>query len=423
MNVLVTLAHRFQRTPDGAVWTLGPFAYSFWERYRTVFDGVRVLARVREVATVAEDWRRADGPGVTFAAVPHYRGPWQYLRQARRVRSAVRAAFVPGEAVICRAPGQIADSLVPMLRRLDYPYAVEVVGDPYDVFAPGSIRHPLRPFFRWYFPHQLRRQCATACGTAYVTQHALPQRYPCPAHQTYFSDVELPPSAWAAQPRPVRPPGRAFTLISVGSLEQPYKGIDVLIDAVAVCVRDNRDLRLVIVGDGQLRSALEAQTAKYSLQKRVDFRGQLPAGAEVRSALDGADLFVMPSRTEGLPRAMIEAMARALPCLGSRVGGIPELLAEEDLVSTGDVAGLAARITEVLSDPQRLARMSARNLHRAAAYRPEILRERLVTYYRYVREQTCRWSETNPSRDRKGADTLNRSLTVAAQIGARNVKG
>jgi len=84
-------------------------------------------------------------------------------------------------------------------------------------------------------------------------------------------------------------------------------------------------------------------------------------------------------------------MARGLPCIGSMVGGIPELLAPEDLVKPGDAKGLANRIREVVRDPSRLARMSARNLAKAHEYRREILHERRVAFYHGVKEKTDNW--------------------------------
>jgi L-malate glycosyltransferase len=99
----------------------------------------------------------------------------------------------------------------------------------------------------------------------------------------------------------------------------------------------------------------------------------------------------MPSYQEGLPRAMVEAMARALPCIGSTVGGIPELLMPEDMVPPGDVAALANKIREVVTDPERMAQMSARNLDKAKEFKNELLREQRITFYRYVREQTEAW--------------------------------
>ena len=88
---------------------------------------------------------------------------------------------------------------------------------------------------------------------------------------------------------------------------------------------------------------------------------------------------------------MIEAMARGLPCIGSTVGGIPELLPAEDLVPPGDAPALARKIMEVLGDPDRMARMSARNLATAAEYRDDILSERRRAFYTYLRDRTQAW--------------------------------
>lgn len=64
--------------------------------------------------------------------------------------------------------------------KFKHPYGVEIIADPCDVFAPGSIKHPLRPFFRWWFPRDLSRVCQEACAAAFVTKEALQRRYPCP---------------------------------------------------------------------------------------------------------------------------------------------------------------------------------------------------------------------------------------------------
>lgn len=393
MNSIVALEHRFARTPDGAVWTLVQFAYGFWTRYLEVFDRVRVVARVREVSSVPPDWKRADGEGVSFVAVPYYIGPWQYLLKARQVKNAARNAVGSNDAVILRVGSQIAVCIEPLLSKAGHPYGVEVVSDPYDVFAPGANKHPLRPFFRWWFPCQLRHQCAGACAAAYVTEEALQRRYP-PAPEaflTYYSSVELPNTAFVTAPRLLHSESSMLTLINIGSMAQMYKAQDVLIGAVVACVREGLDLKLVLVGDGKHRIELEVKVRKLGLEERIRFLGQLPAGDAVRDQLDRADLFVLPSYQEGLPRAMIEAMARGLPCIGSTVGGIPELLPPEDMVSPGDVVALASKIREVVTDPERMARMSTQNLEKAKEYREEVLYEQRNKFYRYLREKTEAW--------------------------------
>ncbi|MBE9223913.1 glycosyltransferase family 4 protein [Phormidium sp. LEGE 05292] len=393
MDVIVVLEHHFLQTPDRAVWTQTMFPYSFWLRYLDVFDRVKVVARMSKIREIPPHWKRADGAGVTFALVPDYTGPLQYLFRSMQVKQVVRNALNRTDAVILRVGSQLANDLEPVLRQTQHPYGVEVVADPYDVFAPGSVKHPLRTFFRWMFTRRLQQQCDRACAAAYVTERALQQRYP-PANDafsTHYSSVELADLAFVPLPRSLKQVMRPLTLITVGTLDQLYKAPDVLIDAVAVCVQAGLDLQLVLVGDGKHRGELEAQVAKLNLSDRVFFLGNLPAGEAVRTQLDWADLFVLPSHQEGLPRAMIEAMARALPCIGSTVGGIPELLPPEDLVPPGNVAALAKKIREVATHPERMARMSARNLSKAKDYREEVLRDRRIAFYRYVRDTTQAW--------------------------------
>ncbi len=408
MDLVVFLDQRYARTPDGAVWTPGPFPYSFFERYLTAFDRVRVVARVQPAEHPSTSWNRAGGERVSFVEVPYYVGLWQYLSRAAEVRRTAGRAIGVNDAVLLRVPSQVSTSVEAALRREHRPYGVEVVGDPFEAYAPGCVRHPLRPAFRRWFRHRLRQQCASASGAAYVTAEALQRRYPAPddAFTTNYSSVELPTEAFAEQPRPAQQACQArqsraaqespaaerpVEIVTVGSLQYLYKGPDVLLEAAAICASRNLGFRLRFVGGGRYVETLKQDAARRGLGKCVLFLGQLPAGEVVRAVLDEADLFVLPSRSEGLPRAMIEAMARGLPCIGTRVGGVPELLLAEDLVPAGDAEALASKIIEVFRAPQRLAEMSARNLSQAQAYREEVLRERRTQYYSRLREVTERW--------------------------------
>ncbi|MBN1311621.1 MAG: glycosyltransferase family 4 protein [Anaerolineae bacterium] len=396
MQVTVVLEHRFVQTQDGATWTKIAFANSFWQRYLDVFDHVRIIARALAVEALSSGWQRVDGERVSFAAVPHYIGPWQYLRKRFTIQRVVREAFRPGQAVIMRMSSPIAAPLETYLRQMEYPYGLEVVGDPYGTFSSGAVKHPLRPFFRWWFSRQLREQCMRSAAVAYVTQQALQKRYPpaLDAFSTHYSSIELKNTDFGAA-REFEQTATMFTLIIVGTIDQPYKAHDVLIDALGISSQRGLNLRLLVVGDGRNRLALEQQVRQLGLSSNVFFLGQLPAGTPVREQLDLADLFVLPSRYEGLPRAMIEAMARGLPCIGSTVGGIPELLPPEDMVPPGDAVALADKIHEVLSDPQRMCRMSARNLKKAREYHEDVLRERRIEFYQYVREKTEEWIARN----------------------------
>ena len=168
--------------------------------------------------------------------------------------------------------------------------------------------------------------------------------------------------------------GRIFRVGFIGSLSQMYKGPDVLLRAAALCRDQGLDLVIELVGDGRYMEALKQMALRLGIAERATFLGQLPFGKPVRDFLDAIDLFILPSRAEGLPRALLEAMARGCPCLGSNVGGVPELLDPIDTVPVGDADGLARKILEVAGAPERMKQMAERNFQKAKQFSPEVLR-------------------------------------------------
>jgi glycosyltransferase involved in cell wall biosynthesis len=168
-------------------------------------------------------------------------------------------------------------------------------------------------------------------------------------------------------------------LMCAASLEVPYKGVDVLIDALAL-LEPTRRPTLTVAGEGRLRPVLEARAAELGLQNTVRFLGRLDKGS-VTDAMRRCDLYVQPSLTEGLPRAIVEAMATAAPVIGTSVGGIPELLDRSEMVPPGDARALADLITAVLADPARRATLSRRNLALARDFAAHILDARRRDFY------------------------------------------
>ena len=400
MRVLVALEHHFRRGPGGRIYAPGPTNYAFWQRYLEDFEEVVVLARVGEGGEALAPEARADGPGVTFWPLPDYLGPWQYLRRLPALKARVRKAVRACDAYILRVPGLVGRLAWLEIKRQRRPYAVEVVGDPWDVFAPGSGFGLFRPLFRCVATRNLRALCRNASAAAYVTREALQRRYPPgeSAFPTCYSDVELRGAFASHQHLTERTnrlqelaggsggSARPIRLGFVGSLARLYKGPDTLVRTASICLRQGINLEVLLVGDGRYRPAMETLTRSLGVDGRVRFLGELPTQA-INEFLDKIDLLVMPSRTEGLPRAMLEAMARGCPCIGTRVGGIPELLTADDMVPPDDPDALAARIVELARNPERMIRMVHPNLERAQEYRPEVLAARRRTFYQVVRQR------------------------------------
>ncbi|WP_159715485.1 glycosyltransferase family 4 protein [Geminicoccus flavidas] len=361
---------------------------SFARHFLEVFDELIVVGRVFPVEDPSA--RPVIGPRVSFVPIPAYRGPGQFVRQAPRIVALLWNLMKPGTAFVLRTPGTIPSIFAFLARLRGVPYALQCVANPRDQLGKGAVRHPLRRFFQQFFIRNLQRQCREAGVTSYVTRKALQAEYPPgPGKPTFtHTDLVLDDAAYrdpAERQPPARHAGqRPWRIANVGMMSQLYKGQDILIHAIARCVEAGHDVHLTLVGDGHYRRHFEELVAELGLGGRVTFTGTLHQGSAVRQILDLADLFVLPSRQEGLPRALLEAMSRGLPCIASDVGGNPELLQPQAIVPSGDAGVLADRIAAFLNDPHCMEVQAAANYATALEYRFSAVAERRFAFYRSI---------------------------------------
>ena len=114
------------------------------------------------------------------------------------------------------------------------------------------------------------------------------------------------------------------------------------------------DARVLVVGDGELREELVRQAKDLGVENTIVFVGERN---DVPDMLRIADLFVLPSVSEGLPISILEAMANRLPVVATNVGGIPELVRDGEtgaLVPSGEPHSLARAVIELLSNPEKM---------------------------------------------------------------------
>lgn len=167
----------------------------------------------------------------------------------------------------------------------------------------------------------------------------------------------IDPGAYRFRPR-APAPGARVRALCVASLQE-YKGHRVLLEALAGAGAELERVELDLVGGGALREELEGLARRLGLADRVRFRGPLPE-PEVAALLDRADLFVLPSvvardgQMEGLPVALMEALACGVPAVSTRLSGIPEIVQDGEtglLAEPGDRASLRAALARVVEEP------------------------------------------------------------------------
>lgn len=222
--------------------------------------------------------------------------------------------------------------------------------------------------------------------------------------------LRIPPSAVTVVPNgiefprgrrdPVRAELRAgddvALIVAIGNL-YPVKGHRVLVQALAMLARSHPDLRwrLAIAGRGEEEAALRALAHDGGIAERVSLLG---FRTDVPDLLAAADVFVMPSLSEGLPLALVEAMASGVAIVASDVGGIPEVVTRDVdavLAPPGDAGRLADSIATLVVRPERRATLGA--AARATAYRDFSVARMADSYESLYRGTAVPASEPGPA--------------------------
>jgi glycosyltransferase involved in cell wall biosynthesis len=215
---------------------------------------------------------------------------------------------------------------------------------------------------------RVRMAVASAPFVMYVSDF-LKRRYPSRGRSVVLSDVILPPADPAVLERRllrIRSRRDNVVLGLIGSWENKIKGIETAMEALArlnaKC--DSFTLRVLGSGDPAALRAMARARGRFGVQPCAP----LPSGQPVCDWLDHTDVYIQPSFTEGLPRGIIEAMSRACPVIGSKVGGIPELLPPVRLHQPGNASDLAEAIELLANDRSAMERDARQNFERSRLF-------------------------------------------------------
>lgn len=187
-------------------------------------------------------------------------------------------------------------------------------------------------------------------------------------------------------PRPVRQAGH--TLIHIGGLKcgERHKDLLTSLRVTTELRKTYPDVRLIVVGNGNHQQYFERQADQLGITGNVEFRGLL-ARKDLLAAYHCADVLITPSRTEAYGMVLIEAMASGLPVVASSVGGIPEVVTDDEtgfLVQPGDVAGFTRKISKLFDDAALRERFSRNGLRAATAHDWSVQVERTAEFVENV---------------------------------------
>lgn len=372
--------HRYLRSGTD-VYSTGTMGRAVWSRFLGAFDEITVFASVSDAkGTDVEKLSLSSCPRVRFVHVPYVSTITRFSTIHTVGDKTLKTELPKFDAVIVRLPGHSALNAVKIAKRHGIPVGAEVVGCPFDAYwnyggLAGKALAPLMYFL-------LRRNIKKVTDIVYVTEFFLQKRYPSDARQTNISNVNIHAIPEHLHEEKVRERQRRkppLVLGLMGSMGVRYKGHSELLKALAIAKNDMPNFRVELVGPGDFQWVIRlAET--LGVEGNLKVLGKLAAD-DVIAWLDTIDIYVHPSRQEGLPRSVIEAMSRGCPVLASSVGGIPELLHKDYLHRPGDYRTLAMHLVWIGSDSEQLVRMSKENLNRSMQYASALLSERRANFW------------------------------------------
>lgn len=307
--------------------------YDFFKaRYLDKIDKMSIITRTQDISLSSgniDGYRITNGKNVDVNPIHYYnRIPDAFLKR-KKIKNELTNQLIKCDKVIIRMPSMLGILACDICEKAAIPYMIEMVACAWDGYNnhTNKVGKLIAPFM--YFS---TKKCVSKCNyVLYVTSKFLQKRYPSSGKQFSCSDVslcDLNESVLSSKINAIDNfDEKKFSLCTLANVGMKYKGHIYVLKVMKKLKKDGYNIKYYLAGNGD-QSYLKKIIKKYNLSDNVEFLGSLPHD-KVFNLLDRIDIYIQPSLQEGLPRALVEAMSRGCCCIGSNVGGIPELLDKE----------------------------------------------------------------------------------------------
>ena len=320
--------------------------YDFFKnRYLKYYDEIVVSTRVKYIKDESgniDGYKIVNGDGVIVKPINSYLKITDGILKRKFIEDEIISSISDCDIVIIRLPSMIGNIACDLCRKIKKKYLVEMVACAWD----GYINHVknagkiVAPYMYYY----TRKNIKSAPKVLYVTNEFLQKRYPTKGESVACSDVLLPKLEQSILDNRLDKIERyneysEIKLCTVANVGLKSKGHEYVFKALAKLKNNEKKYTYYLVGNGD-NTRLKKIISKYNLEENIVFLGSL-SHDKVFEILDEIDIYIQPSLQEGLPRALLEAMSRACPAIGSKTGGIPELLNSDVIFKKKDYKCLA----------------------------------------------------------------------------------
>lgn len=316
-----------------------------FKRYEVIADKVNVAIRVRNIEKedFQKKYSKITKEKYKVIECPNISSIKGLIINRKECKKILEEQINKMDYVIARLPSMIGNLAVDVAIKLNKPYLIEMVGCPWDALWNHSLKGKL---FAPVMTYMTKKRVKNAPYVLYVTKEFLQKRYPTKGRSIGCSDVMLNDYCESRlEKKEKRVSNTDKVIATIAAVNVKYKGQKYVIKAIDKLRKQGKIYQYWLIGGGD-NSYLQKFVKRYNLENQVKFLGSLPHD-EVFKKLEDVDTYIQPSKTEGLPRALVEAMSMGCLCIGSRVGGIPELIDEEYIFKKGNVRQLVNIINNI----------------------------------------------------------------------------
>lgn len=358
------------------------FAYhELLERYSYLADDISFMMRTKPISG---DRKFTPVPkAVKVISVPNFKSPKTYFTMKRRAEQIVEQQIKNSDIVVLRSQSSIAQLALPYIHTYQKPYIIESVGCSWDSYwNHGLLGKMVAP----YMYMKTKMAIAEAKYVYYVTTEFLQRRYPTKGKTVCCSNVvlnKLDERILSARLDKIKKfnPTKKLVLGTAAALDTRYKGHEYVIRALKSLISAGYNVEYRLAGGltgSKPNSFLEDLAREENVLDRVIFCGSLSSD-QMAAYYDSLDIYVQPSKQEGLPRAVIEAMSRGCPAIGTNIAGIPELIQNEFLFKKGSTKELIDALDRILK--KDLSKIAEENFNKAKEYERDKLVRRRERFY------------------------------------------
>ncbi len=373
---------------NGNLYTGGSYNQEVWDRYLSIFESVTAIFR-KEFKKYKPDYAKKkfhffNGNLLNFIEIPDLSTSYKSSLNVKKVRDThqiIEEAILNHDFLIARLPSNAGTIAIKYAEKHNKPYLAEVVGCPWDAYWHHSIKGKVVAPFMWV---KTRNAVKNAPFVFYVTNEFLQRRYPSKGKTIGCSDVALLSfnnKVLEKRLNKIQDMRRDKPVIlgTTAVVNMRYKGQEYVIAAISKLINEGYNFEYHLAGAGD-NSFLKSIAEKYGISDKVKFLGSLPH-EKVFEYLDEIDIYVQPSKTEGLPRALVEAMSRGCPSIGFNAGGIPELLNKKFISRKGSVEDLY-NLLKTISEKTTLLGEAKRSFEKAKEFDKKLLDDKRITFYK-----------------------------------------